>query len=139
MTILSAPRDLSGLIAWTRRDEWRGALSERIERHAAKACAGAGIAVADIESVLGDYGVSSLWGAAFEDLLATDLPDGRNLAEEYLRRRGWKESATTREYISGLRHSVISLYEVKLGRRLPPYPNSASTILPRSTVSGQEP
>jgi hypothetical protein len=81
VTALSSPRDISGLIAWTRRDEWRGALAERIERHAAKACAGAGIAEANIESVLGDYGVSSLWGAAFEDLLATDLPDGRNLAE----------------------------------------------------------
>jgi hypothetical protein len=53
-----------------------------------------------------------LWGAAFEDLLATDLPDGRNLAEEYLRRRGWKEPAATRAYIAGLRRSAISLYEV---------------------------
>jgi hypothetical protein len=53
-----------------------------------------------------------LWGAAFEDLLATDLPDGRNLAEEYLRRRGWKEPAATRAYIAGLRGSAISLYEV---------------------------
>jgi hypothetical protein len=53
-----------------------------------------------------------VWGAAFEDLLATDLPDGRNLADEYLRRRGWKEPAATREYIAGLRHAAISLYEV---------------------------
>ncbi len=53
-----------------------------------------------------------LWGAAFEDLLATDLPDGRNIADDYLRRRGWKESASTRDYIAGLRRSVVSLYEV---------------------------
>ena len=53
-----------------------------------------------------------LWGAAFEDLVATDLPDGRNIADDYLRRRGWKESASTREYIAGLRRSVISLHEV---------------------------
>jgi len=45
-------------------------------------------------------------------LLATDLPDGRNIADDYLRRRGWKESVSTREYIAGLRRSVISLYEV---------------------------
>ena len=50
--------------------------------------------------------------ANFEDLVATDLADGRNIANDYLCRRGWKESASTREYIAGLRRSVISLYEV---------------------------
>ena len=40
------------------------------------------------------------------------LPDGRNIADDYLRRRGWKESVSTREYIAGLRRSVLSLYEV---------------------------
>ena len=45
-------------------------------------------------------------------MLATDLPDGRNIADDYLRRRGWKEGVSTREYIAGLRRSVISLYEV---------------------------
>src|SRR3712207_5301042 len=66
----------------------------------------------DITDVLGDYAATVLWGAAFEDLLATDLPDGRNIADSYLRRRGWKERASTREYIAGLRRSAISLYEV---------------------------
>ena len=109
---LPAPHDISGLIAWAKREEWRGALAELLERHCAEACAGAGIAPADIEDVLGDYAAAVLWGAAFEDLLATDLPDGRNIADDYLRRRGWKESASTRDYIAGLRRSVISLYEV---------------------------
>jgi hypothetical protein len=35
-----------------------------------------------------------------------------NIADEYLKRRGWKESASTRSYMSVLRASVISLYEV---------------------------
>ena len=104
--------DLSGIIAWSRRAEWRDALAERLEQHAGAACAAAGIDMSEIETLLGDYGASTVWGAAFEDLLTQDLPDGRNLAEEYLRRRGWKESATTRDYITGLRHSRVSLYEV---------------------------
>ena len=79
---------------------------------ARKACAAAGIEMEDIADVLGDHAATVLWGAAFEDLLATDLPDGRNIADDYLRRRGWKESASTRDYIAGLRRSVISLYEV---------------------------
>jgi hypothetical protein len=56
----------------------------------------------DIADVLGDEAATVLFGAAFEDLVATDLPDGRNIADDYLRRRGWKESASTREYIAGL-------------------------------------
>lgn len=109
---MAAPHKLDGLIAWTRREEWHGPLARSLDRHAAKVCAAAGIDPAEIENLLGAYAASTVWGAAFEDLLATDLPDGRNLADEYLRRRGWKESAATREYIAGLRHSAISLYEV---------------------------
>ena len=109
---LAVPHDISGLIAWARRDEWRDALAALIERHAAKACAGAGIDVADITRTLGDYAGSTLWGAAFEDLLATDAPGQPNIADDYLRRRGWKESVATREYIAGLCNSMISLYEV---------------------------
>ena len=94
------------------REKWRGALATLIERQSAKACAGAGIAAEDMGDTLGEDAASNLFGAAFEDLLATDLTDGRNIADDYLRRRGWKESVSTREYIAGLRRSVISLYEV---------------------------
>lgn len=129
---LSLLPDMSGIIAWARREEWRAALAERIELHAAPACAAAGIPVAEIETILGEYGGSTVWGAAFEDLLATELPDGRNLADDYLRRRGWKESAITRDYITGLRRSVISLYEVS---GLVP----GESLLLRDLVRGGEP
>ncbi|TDH61589.1 hypothetical protein E2C06_15765 [Dankookia rubra] len=66
----------------------------------------------EIADVLGIDAATVVWGAAFEDLVATDQPDGRNLADDYLRRRGWKEGASTREYIAGLHRSTISLYEV---------------------------
>ena len=59
-----------------------------------------------------EHAFTAVWGSAFEDLLAQDLPDGRNIVDEYLKRRGWKETAPTREYMAGLRRSVISLYEV---------------------------
>lgn len=103
---------MSGVIAWARREERRDALAERIERHAGTACAATGIEVSDVGTLLGDYGASTLWGAPFEDPLALELPDGRNLADNYLRRRGWKESVSTRDYITGLRHARISLCEV---------------------------
>jgi hypothetical protein len=85
---VAAPHKLDGLIAWTRREEWREPLAHCLDRHTAKVCTAAGIDPAEIEDLLGAYAASTVWGAAFEDLLATDLPDGRNLAHEYLRRRG---------------------------------------------------
>lgn len=109
---LPTPHDIAGLIAWAKREECRGTLAELLDRHSAQACAAADIERQEIADVLGDDAVTVLFGAAFEDLVATDLPGGRNIADDYLRRRGWKESASTREYIAGLRRSVISLYEV---------------------------
>ena len=54
----------------------------------------------------------TLWGVAFEDFLGRQFePDGRNFVGEYLRRRGWNESAPTKAYIRGLRNSIMSLYE----------------------------
>src|ERR1700730_9832160 len=51
-------------------------------------------------------------GSAFEDVLTRDFDDGRNIVEDYLKRRGWKESSSTRAYMTALRTSVASLYEV---------------------------
>ena len=87
---LPTPHDISGLIAWAKREEWRGVLAELLDRHSAQACAAAGIEMEDITDVLGGDAATVLWGAAFEDLLAADLPDGRNVADDYLRRRGWR-------------------------------------------------
>jgi hypothetical protein len=129
---VSKPHDIAGLVAWARRTEWRGTLAEFLDRHSAQACAAAGIEMEDIEDVLGGDAAQVLWGAAFEDLVATDLPGGRNIADDYLRRRGWKESASAREYIAGMRRSVISLYEVS---GLVP----GESMLLRDLVCGGEP
>ncbi|MGK7865611.1 hypothetical protein, partial [Falsiroseomonas sp. E2-1-a4] len=109
---LSALHDLEGLIAWSRREDWREPFSTLLDRHIGKACAGAGISAAGIGDALGDHAMSTVFGAVFEDLLGLDLPDGRNLADEYLRRRGWKESAANRNYMAALRRTPMSLFEV---------------------------
>ena len=54
----------------------------------------------------------TLWGCAFEDFLTMDVEDAGKIVDDYLKRRGWKETARNREYMSGLRDSVMSLYEV---------------------------
>ncbi|WP_043361332.1 hypothetical protein [Belnapia sp. F-4-1] len=129
---MSKPHDIAGLIAWAKRDEWRGILAEFIDRHSAKVCEAAGIDVEEIADVLGEDAATVVWGAAFEDLVATDLPGNRNLADDYLRRRGWKEGVSVREYIAGLRRATISVYEVS---GLVP----GESMLLRDLVRGGEP
>ncbi|MGK7863085.1 hypothetical protein [Falsiroseomonas sp. E2-1-a4] len=99
-------------MAWSRREHWREPFGTLLDRHIGKACAGASIAPAGIGDALGDHAMSTVFGAVFEDLLGLDLPDRRNLADEYLRRRGWKESVATRNYIAALRRTPMSLFEV---------------------------
>jgi hypothetical protein len=53
-----------------------------------------------------------LWGCAFEDFLTKDVEDAGNIVEDYLKRRGWNESARNKAYMAGLKGSVMSLYEV---------------------------
>jgi hypothetical protein len=103
---------IDGLIAWARREEWREAMASAFHHHVAAACQGAGIAPADLPTIIDEHAFNAVWGSAFEDSLARDQPDGRNIVDDYLKRRGWKESVPTREYMAGLRRSVLSLYEV---------------------------
>src|SRR5205814_6748267 len=54
----------------------------------------------------------TLWGVAFPAFLGRQFePDGRSFVDEYLRRRGWNESAPTKSYMRGLQTWIMSLYE----------------------------
>ena len=108
---MAAVHSIEGLMKWVRRDEWRELFEDVVERHMGEACLGAGVEFADLADIIGDHGVSNLWGCAFEDLVSSG-PDERNPAMDYLKRRGWKESAGTRAYIQSMRQSKMSLYEV---------------------------
>src|SRR3546814_15683448 len=57
-----------------------------------------------IFEIIGDHWQGPLWGCAFEDLLTQELePDGRNLVDDYLKRRGWNEKAPNKAYMRALR------------------------------------
>jgi hypothetical protein len=66
-------------------------------------------------AILGEnWFMTTVWGCAFEDFLTRECADGRNIVDDYLKRRGWKEGASARAYMSALRTSVMSLYEAPL-------------------------
>jgi len=97
---------------WLSREEWRDAYNELLDWHLAPACAKADIAIDGLPALIGDQSFMVLWGCVFEDFLTRDLGDGRNIVDDYLKRRGWKESASNKAYMTALRSSVMSLYEI---------------------------
>lgn len=125
-------KSLTGLMKWLRRDEWRDALNELLDRHLVPACANADISFDELPGIVGDHHSGVLWGCVFEDLIARDLDDGRNIVDDYLKRRGWKESASNKAYITALRSSVMSLYEISDIVR-------EESFLARDLVRGGEP
>ena len=108
---MSTSQSIQGLIKWSQRGEWRGDFEAALERHVGPACRGAGIGLEELAEIIGNDWMSTLWGCAFEDLVSAGRAE-RNVADDYLKRRGWKESAGTRAYIEALRGSSMSLYEV---------------------------
>jgi hypothetical protein len=64
----------------------------------------------EIGAALGGGWDMTLWGVAFEDFLGRRF-EGHNFVDEYLRRRGWNESAPAKSYMRGLRDSTMTLYE----------------------------
>jgi hypothetical protein len=106
-------RSLQGLMKWLSRVEWRDRFAEVYDHHLLPACRRTGFDAEEVMAILGeDWFMTTVWGCAFEDFLTREGTDGRNIVDEYLKRRGWKESASARAYMSALRRSVMSLYEV---------------------------
>ncbi len=109
---MASANSLAGLQKWVNRAEWREAFAETIGLHLGGACADAGIALEQLGEVIGDHHATIAFACAFEDFLTRELDDGRNVADDYLKRRGWNESVANKAYIAALRSSVMSLYEI---------------------------
>ena len=104
---------LEGLMKWARREPWRDRFDAVLEDHLLPTCDETSLEVDEIVSTLGEeLFVSTVWASAFEDLLTREFDDGSNIVDEYLKRRGWKETESVRAYITALRNSAVSLYEV---------------------------
>lgn len=113
MSRLKSAHDLAGLMKYAGRAPWDEAMDEMLSAHLGPACEATGLDPDAIFDLIGDHWEGPLWGCAFEDLLTQELePDGRNLVEDYLKRRGWNEKAPNKAYMRALRDSTVSLYEV---------------------------
>lgn len=109
---MKTTHDLFSLMKFMGRDNWRDDLQDVMDAHFGVVLDEADLDFEDLGDILGDDWQMTLWGCAFEDALSQEFEDGRNPIDDYLKRRGWKESARTRAYMKALRTSVMSLYEV---------------------------
>src|SRR6516164_78618 len=106
---MTSAHSLQGLMKWLTRDEWRDRFAEVYDHHLLPACRRTGLDAEEVMAILGEnWFMTTVWGGAFEDFLTREGADGRNIVDDYLKRRGWKESASTRAYMSALRTSVMS-------------------------------
>jgi Protein of unknown function (DUF2384) len=104
---------LQGLIKWSRRERWADRFEQVFEDHLLPACDETDLEIDDIIATIGeDLFMSTVWACAFEDFLTREFDDGGNAIDDYLKRRGWKETASVRAYMAALPNSTMSLYEV---------------------------
>jgi hypothetical protein len=104
---------LEGLIKWSMRGRWVDRFETILEDHLMQACDETGLEMDEIVSTVGeDLFMRTVWACAFEDFLTREFDGGENAVDDYLERRGWKESASARTYMTALRNSAMSLYEV---------------------------
>ena len=130
---MTIDHELDGLIKFLGRDEWRDCFSEIFGAHLGPALDAFDIEFEDIADMLGEEWSGTLWGCAFEDFLTQDFDvEGGNIVDEYLKRRGWKESAQSKAYMKALRNSLMSLYEVS---EIVP----GKSVLARDLIRGGEP
>ena len=108
---MSKKHPLQGLIKWAQGGQWREAFEETILQHFGSACDEMDVELDDLDDLLDPIDFMKAWNCALEDLVSKDI-DGENLTDDYLKRRGWKETAGSRAHMRSLRESVPSLYEI---------------------------
>lgn len=123
---------IEGLMKWISRDEWAGLYEAMLDAHLGPYLDSLSMDEDELALVIGIDAYNALWGCIFEDLLTHDMDDGRNIVADYLKRRGLRETASTKAYMNGLRHSVMSLYEVSDVR-------PGESFLLRDLIRGGEP
>ena len=113
MGIPSIDRAIGNLLKWAARGEWDALQSELYAAHFEPVVDGVDLSD-DALAVLPDDVARMLSMFIIEDFFTTEFGEHgeRNVIDDYLKRRGWRESVPGRRYLEALRNSTVSLYEV---------------------------
>ena len=113
MRIPGADKAIENLVKWAARDEWEGLQLEMYAAHIDPVADLMDMSGDDIAELLGD-GALMLHVFITEDFCTARFgeDDEQNVIDDYLRRRGWRETVSARRYLEALRDSHVSLYEI---------------------------
>src|SRR5687768_13780463 len=80
---------IAAVMKWAQREEWRDRLDTIIADHLEPALEAFDLDPDELPELLGPNAYAQLVGCAFEDFLTCDFePDGQNIVDDYLKRRG---------------------------------------------------
>jgi hypothetical protein len=99
MRIPGADEALEQLARWAGRGRWKEECMRAIAAHFEPVCAKAGITEDELAEALGEFHYEMVEACAFEDFCSRrPASRRRNVIDDYLERRGWKESIQARDY-----------------------------------------
>lgn len=109
----SIDKAMTSLLKWSNSEEWEPLYRETLTAHLEPVITGLGLTGEELGDILGDA-IHTFEAFIAEDFFAARFgEDGeRNIIDDYLKRRGWREPVPTRRYLEALRDSTASLYEV---------------------------
>lgn len=110
---MSRRQGLDGLARWANRDDWTDLLDEVFDRHFGDVLDEHDLDFDALDDLIGADAADMLWAWCFEDFATVPREaDGVTVVDDYLKRRGWKESTTRRRHLEALKASVVGLYAV---------------------------
>ena len=82
---------ISAIMKWVNRESWRADFDHLADQHLAPVCEEWDLEPDDLATELGEDAFIQVFGCILEDFLTSHLePGGRNVVDDYLKRRGWK-------------------------------------------------
>ena len=113
MSVSRFDKATENLVRWSVRGEWMEWHLDIYNAHVAPVADTLDVSEDEFEELLGD--VADMLGVFIvEDFFTARFgEDGEaNVVDDYLKRRGWRETAPGRRYLESLRDSMVSLHEV---------------------------
>jgi len=113
MRISGADKAIDNLIKWSAKEDWNSFREQVFAAHFDMICDRFDTTKEEIADLLGDsFGM--VFGCVLEDFFTARFGDEgeKNVIDDYLRRRGWREKVPAKRYLEAVRDSVLSLYEV---------------------------
>ena len=110
MLLQSTDKAIMNLLEWSEREEWASYSQEVYAFHVEPFCDGP--SDDPFAGINGDS-LAMLNVFIMEDFFSTWFGDEeRNVIDDFLKRRGWRETPAARRYLEALRDSMPSIYEV---------------------------